>query len=47
MERLTDDINKGLSKSRHDEAVVKCYTTYVQDLPNGTGNWTEKMMYVS
>ncbi|XP_033208746.1 hexokinase type 2 isoform X2 [Belonocnema kinseyi] len=36
MERLTDDINKGLSKSRHDEAVVKCYTTYVQDLPNGT-----------
>ncbi|XP_043476581.1 hexokinase type 2 isoform X3 [Leptopilina heterotoma] len=36
MENLTEDINKGLSKDRHDEAVVKCYTTYVQDLPNGT-----------
>lgn len=36
MEKLTEDINKGLSKDRHDEAVVKCYTTYVQDLPNGT-----------
>lgn len=36
MEKLTEDINKGLSKDKHDEAVVKCYTTYVQDLPNGT-----------
>lgn len=36
MERLTEDVNKGLSKEHHDEAIVKCYTTYVQDLPNGT-----------
>ncbi|XP_046429825.1 hexokinase type 2 isoform X1 [Neodiprion fabricii] len=36
MQRLTEEINKGLSKATHDEAVVKCFTTYVQDLPNGT-----------
>lgn len=37
MQRLTDEINKGLSRETHDEAIVKCFTTYVQDLPNGTG----------
>ncbi|XP_020289809.1 hexokinase type 2 isoform X5 [Pseudomyrmex gracilis] len=36
MQRLTDEINKGLSRETHDEAIVKCFTTYVQDLPNGT-----------
>ncbi|XP_018373133.1 PREDICTED: hexokinase type 2 isoform X3 [Trachymyrmex cornetzi] len=36
MQRLTDEINKGLSRETHDDAVVKCFTTYVQDLPNGT-----------
>ncbi|KAK9882054.1 hypothetical protein WA026_018904 [Henosepilachna vigintioctopunctata] len=33
--RLLIDINKGLAKNTHDTAVVKCYVTYVQDLPTG------------
>lgn len=37
MERLTKEINRGLSRDTHEEAIVKCFTTYVQDLPNGTG----------
>ncbi|XP_014219036.1 hexokinase type 2 [Copidosoma floridanum] len=36
MANLTAEINRGLSKETHDEAIVRCYTTYVQDLPNGT-----------
>ncbi|XP_011170061.1 hexokinase type 2 isoform X2 [Solenopsis invicta] len=33
---LTNEIKKGLAKETHDDAIVKCFTTYVQDLPNGT-----------
>ncbi|EFN77102.1 hexokinase type 2 isoform X1 [Harpegnathos saltator] len=36
MQKLTDEINRGLSSETHDDAIVKCFTTYVQDLPNGT-----------
>ncbi|CAK9795727.1 Hexokinase type 2 [Anthophora plagiata] len=36
MQRLSDEIQKGLSKDTHKTAIVKCFTTYVQDLPNGT-----------
>ncbi|XP_015121109.1 hexokinase type 2 isoform X1 [Diachasma alloeum] len=36
MQRLTHEINRGLAKETHEEAIVKCFTTYVQDLPNGT-----------
>ncbi|XP_018316393.1 hexokinase type 2 isoform X3 [Mycetomoellerius zeteki] len=36
MQKLTDEIDKGLSRETHDDAIVKCFTTYVQDLPNGT-----------
>ncbi|XP_012528618.1 hexokinase type 2 isoform X3 [Monomorium pharaonis] len=36
MQALDDEINKGLAKETHDDAIVKCFTTYVQDLPNGT-----------
>ncbi|XP_076240205.1 hexokinase A isoform X2 [Calliopsis andreniformis] len=36
MQKLDHDIHKGLSKETHDEAIVKCFTTYVQDLPDGT-----------
>lgn len=36
MQKLTDEINRGLSKQTHDDSIVKCFTTYVQDLPNGT-----------
>ncbi|KAK0095455.1 hypothetical protein PV326_008311 [Microctonus aethiopoides] len=38
MQRLTHEINRGLSKETHNDAIVKCFTTYVQDLPNGTEN---------
>ncbi|KAK7578137.1 hypothetical protein V9T40_010342 [Parthenolecanium corni] len=35
MDRLLKNINEGLSKENHDSAAVKCYVTYVQDLPSG------------
>lgn len=35
MARLYKDLEKGLGKSTHDSAIVKCFITYVQDLPNG------------
>lgn len=37
MKRLLDDLNKGLGKKTHPSSIVKCFVTYVQDLPNGTG----------
>lgn len=33
--RLTKEINMGLAKDTHPRAVVKCFITYVQDLPTG------------
>lgn len=30
------EIDKGLKKQTHDAAKIKCFVTYVQDLPNGT-----------
>ncbi|XP_030755565.1 hexokinase type 2 isoform X3 [Sitophilus oryzae] len=33
-----DNVNRGLQKATHDKAVVKCFPTYVQDLPDGTEN---------
>ncbi|XP_076376698.1 hexokinase A isoform X2 [Megalopta genalis] len=36
MERLDIELKKGLGKATHNDSVVKCFTTYVQDLPNGT-----------
>lgn len=36
MQRLNDEMDKGLSKATHSQSVVKCFPTYVQDLPNGT-----------
>lgn len=37
MSRLHKDLVKGLGKDTHDKAVVKCFITYIQDLPNGRG----------
>ncbi|KAK6621518.1 hypothetical protein RUM44_001325 [Polyplax serrata] len=34
-EKLLESIKKGLRKETHKEAIVKCFPTYVQDLPNG------------
>ncbi|KAH8406637.1 hypothetical protein KR222_000262 [Zaprionus bogoriensis] len=33
--RLTKEINMGLARDTHPRAVVKCFITYVQDLPTG------------
>ncbi|XP_054264515.1 hexokinase type 2 isoform X2 [Macrosteles quadrilineatus] len=35
MAKLLEAIKKGLGKNTHKDATVKCWTTYVQDLPNG------------
>ncbi|KAK8722199.1 hypothetical protein OTU49_012319 [Cherax quadricarinatus] len=32
---LQEEINKGLAKDSHPEATVKCFPTYVRELPNG------------
>lgn len=37
MNRLLEDIQLGLRKDTHATSIVKCFVTYVQDLPNGTG----------
>ncbi|RZC34887.1 hexokinase type 2, partial [Asbolus verrucosus] len=34
--RFLNDIHKGLKKETHPSAIVKCFVTYVQDLPNGS-----------
>ncbi|XP_030761950.1 hexokinase type 2-like [Sitophilus oryzae] len=36
MQLFQDNIERGLKKATHKEAIVKCFPTYVQDLPNGT-----------
>ncbi|XP_055909640.1 hexokinase type 2-like [Eupeodes corollae] len=33
--RILHEIKRGLAKDTHDRANVKCFVTYVQDLPNG------------
>lgn len=33
--RFLVEINRGLSKETHHKADIKCFVTYVQDLPNG------------
>lgn len=45
MKRLTNDLNKGLGKKSHASAIVKCFVTYVQDLPDGSGNLKEFKYY--
>lgn len=36
-DRLLESMKKGLSKSGHSTAAVKCFPTYVQDFPTGNG----------
>lgn len=33
--RFLIDVNKGLARNTHEQAVVKSFVTYVQDLPTG------------
>ncbi|CAK1555331.1 unnamed protein product [Leptosia nina] len=35
MNRLHNDLVKGLGKDTHANSIVKCWITYIQDLPNG------------
>lgn len=37
MKRLHNDLTKGLGKDTHEKSIVKCWITYIQDLPNGKG----------
>lgn len=37
-EILLENIQRGLKKDTHSDSIVKCFPTYVQDLPNGKGN---------
>lgn len=39
MTRLMNEIKKGLGAETHNSATVKCYQTYIQDLPSGNGNF--------
>lgn len=39
MKRVLTEIERGLKKETHNEANVKCFVTYVQDLPNGRGKF--------
>ena len=35
---MNKEMDKGLSRSGHADAVVKMFITYVQSLPDGSGN---------
>lgn len=37
MSRFLTEIDRGLKKDTHPKADIKCFVTYVQDLPNGKG----------
>lgn len=34
-QKMRDAIKMGLKKKEHSEAAVKCFPTYVNELPNG------------
>lgn len=36
MIKFEQQIKKGLKKSTHNTSEIKCFVTYVTDLPNGT-----------
>lgn len=37
MDLVLHEVNRGLSKKENKDADIKCYVTYIQDLPNGKG----------
>jgi hexokinase len=47
MSRFLQEIEKGLKKETHPKADVKCFVTYVQDLPNGKGKKSNKTQAIS
>lgn len=34
---MLKEVNKGLSKKKNSSADLKCFITYIKDLPNGKG----------
>jgi hexokinase len=40
MRKFLIEIKAGLGKATHKDADIKCWVTYVQDLPNGKGNFS-------
>lgn len=38
MRRFLIEIDRGLKKETHPNADIKCFITYIQDLPNGKGD---------
>ena len=39
MKKFDADINNGLGAKTHKKATVKCFITYVQELPTGQGKF--------
>lgn len=42
MKRVIVEIERGLGNKTHNEADIKCFVTYVQELPNGKGKRNER-----
>lgn len=42
MKLLMADLHKGLAKATHPKSIVKCYPTYIQDLPTGQGKYINR-----
>ena len=36
---LLSELNEGLGRETHHEAKVKCFPTFVRDVPNGKGKY--------
>lgn len=45
MAKMLVAINKGLGKDSHPSSTVKCWTTFVQDLPNGKGQYCTEVLF--
>lgn len=49
MLKLTDlvlmEVNKGLSKAGNIDADIKCYETFINNLPNGKGTKENTVVY--
>lgn len=46
MAKFLNEVDKGLKKKTHPQADIKCFVTYVQDLPNGKGKTLQSAVVV-
>jgi hexokinase len=44
MTKFLAEVERGLHKETHPHADIKCFVTYVQDLPNGKGDNKEELL---